>query len=57
MPLTAFLSLEDIAHVLPPYREEVVRVEMDEQLKRAYSELEEAVKQALREHRGNARPS
>jgi hypothetical protein len=54
MPLAAFLSLEDIAHVLPPYREEVVRVEMDEQLKRAYGELEEAIKQALREHRGNA---
>ena len=54
MPLAAFLSLEDIAHVLPPYREEVVRVEMDEKLKTAYGELEEAIKQALREHRGNA---
>jgi len=53
MPLTAFLSLEDIAHVLPPYREEVVRVEMDEELKRAYGELEEAIKKALHEHRGN----
>jgi Helicase conserved C-terminal domain len=54
MPLAAFLSLEDIAHVLPPYREEVVRVEMDEKLKAPYGELEEAIKQALREHRGNA---
>ncbi len=54
MPLAAFLSLEDIAHVLPPYQEEVVRVEMDEKLKAAYGELEEAIKQALREHRGNA---
>jgi helicase-like protein len=54
MPLAAFLSLEDIAHVLPPYHEEVVRVEMNEDLKRAYGELEEAIKQALREHRGNA---
>jgi len=53
MPLAAFLSLEDIAYVLPPYREEVVRVEMDEALKRGYGELEEAIKKALREHRGN----
>ena len=54
MPLAAFLSLEDIADALPPYREEVVRVEMDETLKRAYGELEEAIKKALKEHRGNA---
>ena len=54
MPLAAFLSLEDIAQALPPYREEVVRVEMDEVLKRAYQKLEEEVKEALRKYRGNA---
>lgn len=36
------------------YREEVVRVEIDEKLERAYGELEEAIKKALKEHRGNA---
>ena len=54
MPMAAFLSLEDIAHVLPPYREEVVRVEMDEALRKAYEGLEEAIKRALKEHRGNS---
>lgn len=53
MPLAAFLSLEDIATALPPYREEVIRVEMDEPLKRAYEKLEGEIKEALREHRGN----
>lgn len=37
--LAAFLSLEDIAAALPPYHEEVVRVEMDEPLKVAYEKL------------------
>jgi len=54
MPMAAFLSLEDIAHVLPPYREEVVRVEMNEALREAYERLEEAIKRALKEHRGNS---
>ena len=53
MPLAAFLSLEDIAHALPPYREEVVPVVMDEPLRKAYEKLEEAIKEALKEHRGN----
>lgn len=53
MPLAAFVSLEDIAHALPPYREEVVRVEMDDVLKRAYQKLEEEVQEALRKYRGN----
>jgi len=54
MPLAAFLSLEDIAQALPPYREEVVRVQMDDVLKRAYEKLEEEIKEALRKYRGNA---
>ncbi|MGH9738623.1 MAG: helicase-related protein, partial [Candidatus Acidiferrales bacterium] len=53
MPLAAFLSLEDIATALPPYREEVVRVAMDGSLKRAYQKLENDIKEAMRQHRGN----
>lgn len=53
MPMAAFLSLEDIAYALPPYREEVVPVVMDEPLRKAYEKLEEEIKQALKEHRGN----
>jgi hypothetical protein len=53
MNLGAFISLEDISEVLPPYREEVVSVEMDPPLKEAYKKLEEDVKAALKEHRGN----
>jgi hypothetical protein len=53
MSLGAFVSLEDISDALPPYREEVVSVEMDESLKKAYEDLEGDIKKALREHRGN----
>ena len=53
MSLGAFISLEDISEALPPYREEVVSVEMDAPLKQAYKKLEEEVKTALKEHRGN----
>jgi hypothetical protein len=53
MSLGAFISLEDISEALPPYREEVVSVEMDPPSKVAYRKLEEGVKAALKEHRGN----
>ncbi len=53
MSLGAFISLEDISEALPPYREEVVSVEMDPQLKEAYKKLEEDVKCTLKQHRGN----
>jgi len=53
MSLGAFISLEDISEALPPYREEVISVEMDPPLKEAYKKLEEDVKTALKEHRGN----
>lgn len=53
MSLGAFISLEDISEALPPYREEVVSVAMDPPLKEAYKKLEEDVKSALKEHRGN----
>jgi hypothetical protein len=53
MSLGAFVSLEDISDALPPYQEEVVSVEMDEALKEAYTDLEQDIKEALREPRGN----
>jgi hypothetical protein len=53
MSLGAFVSLEDISDALPPYREEIVSVEMDEPLKEAYQDLEQDIKKAMREHRGN----
>ncbi|MGB2889411.1 MAG: helicase-related protein [Candidatus Acidiferrales bacterium] len=53
MSLGAFISLEDISEALPPYREEVVIVEMDPPLKEAYKKLEADMKNALKEHRGN----
>jgi len=54
MSLGAFVSLEDISDALPPYREEIVSVEMDEPLKKAYEDMEEDIKKAFREHRGNS---
>jgi hypothetical protein len=53
MSLGAFVSLEDISAALPPYREEVVSVEMDQPLQKAHEDLEQDIKKALREHRGN----
>jgi hypothetical protein len=50
MSLGAFVSLEDISDALPPYREEVVSVEMDKPLQKAYEDLEQDIKKALREH-------
>jgi hypothetical protein len=54
MSLGAFVSLEDISDALPPYREEIVSVEMDQPLQKAYEDMEEDIKKALREHRGNS---
>ena len=49
MSLGAFVSLEDISNALPPYHEDVVAVEMDQPLKEAYEELEQDIKEAMRE--------
>jgi hypothetical protein len=54
MELGAFVSLEDISDALPPYEEEVINVEMDPALAAAYESLEEDIKAALEEHRGNS---
>ena len=53
MELGAFVSLEDISDALPSYEEEVLNVEMDPVLASAYKGLEEDIKAALEEHRGN----
>jgi len=53
MELGAFVSLEDISDALPSYEEEVLSVEMDPILSKAYKDLEEDVKAALEEHHGN----
>jgi hypothetical protein len=53
MTTTAFLSLEDIADNLPRYDESVLSVEMDEKHAKAYEELEEDIRAAMRAHRGN----
>jgi len=53
MNTTAFLSLEDIADNLPRYDESVVSVEMDSDLAKAYEELEDDIRSAMRQHRGN----
>jgi hypothetical protein len=48
MNTTAFLSLEDIADNLPRYDESVVSVEMDSDLAKAYEELEDDIRSAMR---------
>ena len=53
MQLCAFVSLEDISGELPPYQESYVSVAMDPLLRASYRELEDAIRQALKEHRGN----
>jgi hypothetical protein len=53
MELGAFVSLEDVSGELPAYREEVIGVDMDEPLAKAYADLEKQIKEALEEHRGN----
>lgn len=57
MHITAFVSLEDISDALPSYAEEVISVEMDADLKKAYSDLESDIRKALREHHGSRDPA
>lgn len=54
MNLAAFVSLEDISDALPSYTEEVLSVEMDSELRKAYSDLETSISDALRKRHGNA---
>jgi len=53
MQLCAFVFLEDISGELPPYGESYVSVPMDPLMMAAYRELEDAIRQALKEHKGN----
>ena len=53
MQLCAFVFLEDISGELPPYEETFVSVAMDERLRIAYQALEEDIRAALKEHKGN----
>ena len=53
MQLCAFVFLDDISGELPPYEENYVSVAMDPLLMAAYRELEDAIRKALKEHRGN----
>lgn len=53
MNTTAFLALEDISDNLPRYDESVLSVDMDDALQQAYERLEEEIRSAMREHRGN----
>ena len=53
MQLCAFVFLDDISAELPPYEETYLSVAMDPLMFAAYRELEEAIRKALKEHRGN----
>jgi superfamily II DNA or RNA helicase len=53
MQLCAFVFLEDISEELPPYEENYLSIPMDPLMMAAYRELEDAIRKALKEHRGN----
>ena len=53
MQLCAFVFLEDISGELSPYEETYLSVRMDPLMMAAYRELEDAVRKALKERRGN----
>jgi superfamily II DNA or RNA helicase len=53
MHLCAFVFLEDISGELPSYEESYVSVPMDALMISAYRELEDAIRKALKAHRGN----
>lgn len=53
MQLCTFVFLEDISDELPQYEESYVSVPMDEDMREAYRELEDDIRDALKKHRGN----
>jgi superfamily II DNA or RNA helicase len=53
MQLCAFVFLEDISSELPPYEERLLGIPMDDSLRAAYEALEEDIRAALKEHKGN----
>jgi hypothetical protein len=50
MDSTAFIFLEDIAETLPAYEEQIIGIQMDKKLSKAYEELEKQIKNALHEY-------
>ena len=53
MQLCAFVFLEDISNELPPYDEAFLSVPMDAAMRAAYEDLEEQIRKALKENKGN----
>jgi superfamily II DNA or RNA helicase len=53
MQLCAFVFLEDISDELPPYEETFLSVPMDAPMRSAYQALEEDIREALKENKGN----
>jgi superfamily II DNA or RNA helicase len=53
MQLCAFVFLEDISAELPPYEETFLSIPMDAPMLVAYQALEEDIRAALKEHKGN----
>jgi superfamily II DNA or RNA helicase len=53
MQLCAFVFLEDISGELPAYEETYVSVPMDRLMLESYRELEDDIRKALKQHRGN----
>lgn len=53
METTAFVSLADIAEDLPQYNEFPIAIDMDKELAEAYDEVQEAIKDKLREYPRN----
>lgn len=53
MQLCAFVFLEDISRELPPYEETYISVPMDPLMAEAYRELEDDIRTALKQHKGN----
>jgi superfamily II DNA or RNA helicase len=53
MQLCAFVFLEDISAELPPYEESYLAIPMDPLMMAAYRELEDSIRKALKEHKGN----
>ncbi len=53
MQLCTFVFLEDISDELPPYEESYLSIPMDDDMREAYRELEDDIREALKKHRGN----
>jgi hypothetical protein len=50
MESTAFVSLEDISDQLPPYEEQIIPVNMDKELAKAYGKVENDIRDAIKKY-------